>query len=68
MTGTYLLDASALWRMTRESETGYRWREQRPGIAEIVARAQTRAKATGSTVTMSDAVAAVRNERDRHDS
>jgi hypothetical protein len=41
---------------------------ERPTVAEIVARAQARAKATGSTVTMSDAVAAVRNERDRHDS
>ena len=41
---------------------------ERPSIAEIVARAQARAKATGSTVTMSDAVAAVRTERDRHDS
>jgi antitoxin FitA len=38
---------------------------QRPSMAEIVTRAQARAKATGSTVTMDDAVAAVRAERDR---
>ena len=31
------------------------------------ARAQTRAKVTGSTVTMTDAVAAVRAGRDRHE-
>ena len=40
---------------------------ERPSMAEIVARNQARAKATGSTVTMSDAVAAVRAERDRHE-
>jgi len=34
-------------------------------MAEIVSRAQGRAKATGSTVTMDDAVAAVRAARDR---
>jgi hypothetical protein len=34
-------------------------------LAEIVARAQARARATGSTVTMNDAVAAVRAARDR---
>ena len=38
---------------------------QRPSMAEIVRRAQARAKATGSTVTMDDAVAAVRAARDR---
>ena len=37
---------------------------QRPTMAEIVKRAQARAKATGSTVTMDDAVAAVREARD----
>jgi hypothetical protein len=37
---------------------------QRPSMAEIVRRAQARAKATGSTVTMDDAVAAVREARD----
>ena len=36
-------------------------------MAEIVERAQARAKATGSTVTMSNAVAAVRAGRDRHE-
>jgi hypothetical protein len=36
-------------------------------MAEIVARAQARAKAAGSTVTMSGAVAAVRAGRDRHE-
>jgi antitoxin FitA len=41
---------------------------ERPSMAEIVARNQARARATGSTVTMSDAVAAVRAERDRHES
>jgi hypothetical protein len=40
---------------------------ERPSMAEIVARAQARATATGSTVTMSDAVAAVRAARDRRD-
>ena len=34
---------------------------ERPSMAEIVTRAQARAKATGSTVTMNDAVAAVRS-------
>jgi hypothetical protein len=38
---------------------------ERPNMAEIVRRAQARARATGSTVTMSDAVDAVRAERDR---
>jgi len=38
---------------------------ERPSMAEIVRRAQARAKATGSTVTMDDAVAAVRAARDR---
>jgi hypothetical protein len=38
---------------------------ERPSMAEIVKRAQARAKATGSTVTMSDSVAAVRASRDR---
>ncbi len=38
---------------------------ERPSMAEIVARAQARARATGSTVTMNDAVAAVRAARDR---
>lgn len=38
---------------------------KRPSMAEIVRRAQTQAKATGSTVTMDDAVAAVRAARDR---
>ena len=37
----------------------------RPSMAEIVRRAQSRAEATGSTVTMDDAVAAVRAARDR---
>ena len=37
---------------------------QRPSMAEIVRRAQARAKATGSTVTMDDAVAEVREARD----
>jgi len=39
---------------------------ERPSMAEIVARNQARARATGSS-TMSDAVAAVRAERDRHE-
>lgn len=39
---------------------------ERRSMAEIIASAQARAKATGSTATMSDAVAAVRAERDRH--
>jgi hypothetical protein len=38
---------------------------ERPSMAEIVRRAQARAEATGSTVTMDDAVAAVRAVRDR---
>ncbi|MHB1594296.1 MAG: hypothetical protein ACYCO9_18605 [Streptosporangiaceae bacterium] len=38
---------------------------QRPSMAEIVRRAQARAKATGSAVTMDDAVAVVRAARDR---
>ena len=37
---------------------------ERPSMADIVRRAQARAKATGSTVTMDDAVAAVRDARD----
>ena len=40
---------------------------ERPSMAEFIARNQARARATGSTVTMSDAVAAVRAERDRHE-
>ena len=40
---------------------------ERPSMAEIVARAQARARATGSTVTMDDAVAAVRAARDRQE-
>lgn len=38
---------------------------ERPSMAEIVRRAQARAKATGSTVTMHDAVAVIRAARDR---
>ena len=38
---------------------------QRPSMAEIVRRAQARAKASGSAVTMDDAVAAIRRDRDR---
>jgi hypothetical protein len=38
---------------------------ERPSMAEIIRKAQARAEATGSTVTMDDAVAAVRAERDR---
>lgn len=38
---------------------------ERPSMAEIVRRAQERAKASGSTVTMEDSVAAVRAARDR---
>jgi hypothetical protein len=37
---------------------------ERPSMAEIVRRAQARAEATGSTVTMQEAVAAVRDARD----
>ena len=40
---------------------------ERPSMAEIVARAQARARTTGSTVTMDDAVAAVRAARDRQE-
>jgi hypothetical protein len=40
---------------------------KRPSMAEIVARAQARATATGSTVTMNDAVAAVRTARDQQE-
>jgi len=40
---------------------------ERPSMAYIVARAQARARATGSTVTMDDAVAAVRAARDRQE-
>jgi hypothetical protein len=40
---------------------------ERPSMAEIVRRAQGRAKATGSTVTMNDAVDAVRAARDRQE-
>lgn len=40
---------------------------ERAVMTEIVERAQSRAKATGSVVTMSDAVAAVRAGRDRHE-
>ncbi len=38
---------------------------ERPTMAEIVRRAQARAKASGSSVTMDDAVAEVRGARDR---
>ena len=40
---------------------------ERPSMAEIVRRAQSRAKSSGSTVTMDDAVAAVRTARDRRE-
>lgn len=40
---------------------------ERPTMAEIVSRAQARAKASGSTVTMDDAVAEVRAARDRQE-
>jgi hypothetical protein len=40
---------------------------ERPSMAEIIERAQARARATGSAVTMSDAVAAVRADRDRRE-
>src|SRR6185312_11314666 len=40
---------------------------ERPSMAEIVRRAQGRARASGSTVTMDDAVAAVRAARDRQE-
>ena len=40
---------------------------ERPSMAGILARNQARARATGSTVTMSDACAAVRAGRDRHE-
>ena len=51
------LQSYLLGELTRISE--------RPSMAEIVQRAQARARATGSTVTMTDAVAAVRAGRDR---
>jgi hypothetical protein len=38
---------------------------ERPSMADIVRRAQERAKASGSAVTMEDAVAAVRAARNR---
>jgi len=41
---------------------------ERPSMAEITRRAQARAKASGSTVTMRDAVAAVRAARDQQES
>ena len=41
---------------------------ERPTMADIVARAQERARTTGSTVTMQDAVAAVQAGRDREGS
>ena len=40
---------------------------EKPSMAEITQRAQARAKASGSTVTMQDAVAAVRSVRDRQE-
>jgi antitoxin FitA len=40
---------------------------ERPSMAEIVRRAQAGAKASGSAVTMSDAVAEVRAARDRQE-
>jgi antitoxin FitA len=40
---------------------------ERPSMAEIVRRAQARAEASGSTVTVGDAVAAVRAVRDRQE-
>lgn len=40
---------------------------ERPSMAEITQRAQARARASGSTVTMQDAVAAVRAVRDRQE-
>jgi antitoxin FitA len=40
---------------------------ERPSMAEIVRRAQARAKASGSTVTMEDAVAEIRAARDRQE-
>jgi hypothetical protein len=40
---------------------------EHPSMAEIIRRAQARAEASGSTVTMEDAVAAVRAVRDRND-
>jgi len=40
---------------------------ERPSMAEIAQRAQARARASGSTVTMQDAVAAVRAVRDRQE-
>jgi antitoxin FitA len=38
---------------------------ERPSMAEITRRAQARARTSGSTVTMRDAVAAVRETRDQ---
>lgn len=40
---------------------------ERPSMAEIARRAQARARDSGSTVTMLDAVAAVRAVRDRQE-
>ena len=40
---------------------------ERPSMAEVVRRAQGRARASGSTVTMGDAVAAVRAARERQE-
>jgi len=40
---------------------------ERPSMAEITQRAQARARASGSTVTMRDAVATVRAVRDRQE-
>ena len=40
---------------------------ERPSMAEITRRAQARARASGSTVTMQEAVAAVRASRDRQE-
>lgn len=52
------LQSYLLGELTRLSE--------HPSMAEIIARAQARARATGSTATMADAVAAIRADRDRH--
>ena len=40
---------------------------ERPSMAEIVKRAQDRARSSGSTVTMDDAVGAVRAARDHEE-
>ncbi len=40
---------------------------ERPSMAEIIQRAQARARASGSTVTMQDAVATIRASRDRQE-